>query len=325
MRIFITGGTGLIGRRIIADRIARGDEVILISRDRDHAAEVLAEDGFNDVKILEADPTRAGDWQNAIAGCDAVINLAGAGVADRRWTKGYKQVLVSSRVETTRRLAEAIQQADPAQRPTVFISGSAMGFYGDAGDRELDENAPPGDDFLAKLTVEWEQAATLVPLSSELGVAGSQARRAGIPPRVVLLRTGIVLDERGGPLPKMLLPFRLLAGGPIGSGRQWMSWIHWRDEVGLINLAIETADLRGPLNAVSPNPVRNRDFARTLGRVLHRPAIFPAPKFMLRIALGEVAGPLTSSQRVVPAKARQFGYQFKFPELEPALRSLLAR
>lgn len=306
MRLFITGATGLVGRRLVSDRLVRGDVVVALSRDRSRARQVLGADGK--LTILQGDPAMAGPWQNAIAGCDAVINLAGAGVADRRWTAAYKRLIASSRVQSTHQIVSGIQAVESAQRPQVFINASAVGYYGDAGDQALDEDSSPGEDFLARVVVEWEKEAMR---AGKLGV------------RLVLLRTAVVLDEGGGALKKMTMPFRFFAGGPIGSGRQFMPWIHWRDVIGLIDLALTETQLHGPLNAAAPQAVRNREFAQTLGRALHRPSWLPAPKLMLRIALGELANSLTASQRVVPAKALHFGYSFTFSDLSSALESLI--
>lgn len=305
MRVFITGATGLIGQRLVSDRLGRGDEIVALSRDRKRAERMLGTDV--NLRIVEGDPATAGRWQNELSKCSAVINLAGAGVADRRWTARYKKLILSSRVESTHQVVSTIEMTSSAKRPAVLINASAIGYYGDAGDRELDEDAPPGDDFLARVVIEWEKEAIRV-------------ERFNV--RVVLLRTAVVLDNRGGALKKMAMPFRLFAGGPIGSGRQFMPWIHWQDVIGLIDLALCEERVRGPMNAAAPQAVRNREFSRTLGQALHRPSWLPAPKFMLRIALGEIAGSIMASQRVAPRKALELGYAFAFPDLASALKSL---
>lgn len=308
MRLFITGATGLLGRRLVIDRLERGDQVVLLSRDGARARKMFAADANRNITVVEGNPAAPGPWQKMVDGCDAVVHLAGAGIADRRWTAAYKKLLVSSRVDSTHQLADAIVQA--AQPPAVFVSGSAVGYYGDAGDLELDEKSPPGEDFLAQLCVAWEAQAQQAVSSAT---------------RVVLLRTAAVLDNRGGALKAMLPAFRMGLGGPLGTGRQYFPWIHWRDLIGLIDLALEHSDLHGPLNGVAPQEVRQRDFARALGAALGRPAFMPTPKFAVRLALGEVARYVTSSQRVVPAKARRFGYAFVYPELEAALEDLVGR
>lgn len=313
MRIFITGATGLIGRRVVIDRLERGDQVVLLSRSGTRATRMFAAEANRNITVVEGDPAKVGPWQEAVKGCDAVIHLAGAGIADHRWTKSYKRALISSRVDSTANIVAAIERAAAARRPRVLLSGSAIGYYGQGGERELDEDSPPGFDFLARVCVLWEEQARRV----ESVTAGET--------RCVLVRTAVVLDDRGGALRQMIMPFRYFVGGPVGSGRQWMSWIHWRDLVGLIDLALEDDDIRGPLNASSPQPVRNRDFARTLGAVIGRPAWLPAPKFGLRIALGEVANAIVASQRVIPARAIQHGFRFLYPDLGKALTALLGR
>lgn len=306
MRIFLTGGTGLIGRRLIADRLQRGDELLVLTRDADRAAQTL-DDMAAEVRIVQGDAMTTGSWQKRIDGCTAVVHLAGAGVADRRWTPAYKKLIVDSRIKSTQRVVEAVSTA--RVRPAVLVSGSAIGWYGECGERELDETAPAGDDFFSALAAQWE----------------AEAQRAAADTRVVTLRTGVVLDPRGGALGGLLPIFRLGLGGPIGSGRQYMSWIHWKDLVGLIDLALGDARLSGPLNGVGPEPVTSRRFARTLGRVLGRPAILPTPVFALRIVMGEMGTYAAMSQRVIPRRALEHGYRFAYPELEPALESLVLR
>lgn len=306
MQVFITGATGLIGRRLVLDRLERDDQVVIVSRDAARAARLFAANANQNVTVIAGNPAVPGSWQDAVNGCDAVIHLAGAGVADRRWNTAYKKDLLDSRIDSTHQVVEAIDAA--VDRPGVLISASAVGYYGDTADQTVDEGATPGDDFLAKLTLRWEEQA-------------HRAGSAGV--RVVRLRFGIVLDERGGALAKMIMPFRLMLGGPLGSGRQYVPWIHWRDVVGLIDLALKDCELSGPVNVVAPRSVTNRSFARTLGSVLRRPALVPTPRFALRLAIGEFAKFVTMSQRVAPAKAERHGYRFLYPELRPALDSLV--
>jgi uncharacterized protein (TIGR01777 family) len=305
MRVFVTGATGLVGRRLVADRVRHGDRVVVLSRDGDRARRVLAADGGGEVEVVEGDPSARGAWHARVDGCDAVVHLAGAGVGDRRWSAAYKKLLLDSRVESARQVASAIDAA--ADRPSILVSASATGYYG-ACDAAVDETAPPGDDFLATLSVEWERAAQSV------GAGGA---------RVVLARMGIVLDPRGGALSRMVPLFRWMVGGPLGSGRQYMPWIHWRDVVGLIDLALREDRLTGPVNLVAPETVTGRAFARALGRVLGRPSWLPAPRLGLRIAVGELANYMTMSQHVAPKKALELGYEFAFPELGRALADLL--
>jgi uncharacterized protein (TIGR01777 family) len=235
---------------------------------------------------------------------DAVVNLAGESIADGRWTDARKRAIRESRVEATRALVAAMRTASP--RPRVLVSGSAIGFYGDTGDAEVDESTPAGTGFLADVCRAWEAEAT-------------KAEPLDI--RVVRARFGIILGPDGGALARMLLPFRAFVGGPIGSGRQWMSWVQRDDAIGLVRTAIENEALSGPLDVTAPAPVRNADFARTLGHVLERPAVVPTPAFALRLALGEMASMLLTGQRVLPAAALAAGYAFRHPELEGALRA----
>lgn len=311
MRLFITGATGTIGQRLVADRLARGDQIVVVSRNCSRAEQLMAVHGRSRIEFVQSDVASAGDWQNQVAGCHAVVHLAGAGVADRRWSRAYKRTLFTSRVESTRHIVKAIADCTSTARPRVLINGSAIGYYGDGGERELDEHAPQGSDFLAELTAKWEAEAAQATAIAKPSV------------RVVLLRTSVVLDYPNGALRKMMLPFRMFAGGPIGSGRQWTSWIHWRDLVGLIDFAIEHERVEGPLNASSPQMMRNRDFARALGKAMHRPSLIPTPMFALRMVMGEVANAITNSAKVIPAKAQQCGYAFAFPELESALADLI--
>jgi uncharacterized protein (TIGR01777 family) len=300
MRVFVTGGTGLIGVRLVRRLRKRGDQVAVLSRQADAWRRVGP-----DVEIINGDPTEAGPWQESVAGCDAVVNLAGAGLFDKRWTAKYKATIRDSRVRATENVVAALAR-QPAGK--VLVSGSAIGYYGPHGDEELDESSPPGTDTVAHVCRDWEAAATA-------------AESGGV--RVVLLRTGIVLDPRGGAFKQLLTPFKLGAGGPVGSGRQIMSWIHHADEVGLILLALDNAEARGPLNATAPRPVTNKEFGKALGRALHRPAFLPTPAFALRLVLGEVAEVVTTGQRVLPRRAEALGYQFQFSEIDSALTQIV--
>jgi uncharacterized protein (TIGR01777 family) len=231
------------------------------------------------------------------------VNLAGEPVAGGRWTPERKRAIRESRVRATANLAAVIAE----RGPRVLVSGSAIGWYGPRGDEAVDESAPAAADFLGSVSREWEAAA-------------EPARKRA---RVVLVRTGIVLAPEGGALEQMALPFKLFAGGPIGDGSFWQSWIHLADEVGLVRFALGNEKVSGPLNATAPEPVRNRDFARALGRALRRPSLLPTPAFAVRLALGEMAGVVLASQRVLPEKALDLGYRFRFPRLLPALEDLL--
>jgi uncharacterized protein len=306
MRVFVTGGTGLVGSHLIEQLLARGDQPTVLTRRPDTVGARWGEQ----CAVIRGDPTQHGDWTHALAECDAVVNLAGENLFARRWNTAFKELLRTSRVQGTthvaRALAERPLRADGT--PKVLVSASAIGYCGPRGDDELDEYAPVGSDFLARLCADWEKAT-------------QPAVHAGL--RVVRLRTGVVLDPKGGALRPMLLPFKLCVGGPVGSGKQYMSWIHRDDETGLILFALDNPKVQGPLNATAPQPVTNREFSKTLGHVLHRPSFMPTPRFALRLLVGEAADVITTGQRVMPRRALGLGYVHRFPELEGALRDLL--
>ncbi len=299
MRIFLTGATGFVGSYLVRALLSRGDQCVVVSRTgRDHWRDPR-------VTVLPGDPTQPGRWQQAVAGTDAVVNLAGERIVHplHRWSRMRKAVLVASRVDATRQVVAAIRTAEP--RPRVLLSGSAIGYYGARGHEVLDEGAQAGDDFLAQLALAWERAA----------------REAGDVTRVVLLRTGLVL-ARDAPAIAPLVPwFRLGLGGGWGNGNGWWSWIHIADHVGLVQMALDTA-LEEPVNATSPHPVTVDQFADTLGGVFHRPVLFRMPAMGLRLAMGEAADVLLHLQRVVPARALAAGYRFRFPTLREALKDI---
>ena len=300
MRILISGASGLVGTALSHALTGEGHTVHKLARAGTWA---VREPGA--VRwYLEGNEFDS----KAAEGADAVVHLAGVSIASGRWTKARKRELYSSRVDVGRFLIETL--AKLKQPPRIFLSASAIGFYGNRGDEELTEESPPGNDFLSGLAQEWEAAA-------------KEAERFA---RVAMLRFGVILDRKGGALPRIALPFRLGAGGRIGSGKQWMSWLTLEEAAGIARFALSNEAVRGPVNAVAPNPVKNADFTRTLARVLHRPAIFPAPGFALRLALGEMAEALLlSSQRVLPRKLHDLGYRFQSPLLEPALTAILSR
>jgi uncharacterized protein (TIGR01777 family) len=299
VHVFVTGATGLVGRAVCSALRGRGDFVTALSRSRDAAARLAP-----GVRVVVGDPVEPGPWQEELARADVGVHLAGEPIAEGRWTPERKRRIRESRVRSTANVAAAV-----ADRGGVLVSGSAVGFYGSRGDEVLDESSEPGDDFLARVVRDWEDAA----------------RPAAERGRLVLLRTGIVLAAEGGALPRLVQPFRLMAGGPLGDGAFWQPWIHLADAVGLVLLAVDDGRLSGPLVLSAPEPVRNRDLARAIGKVLHRPSALPAPAFAMRLVLGEVASVVLASQRAVPRKALALGYRFRFPELEAALRDLLVR
>jgi uncharacterized protein (TIGR01777 family) len=298
MHVFLTGATGLIGSALVHALLRRGDAVTIVSRSPDAPHRLPP-----GVRHLQGDPAAPGRWEEELARTDACIHMAGEPIAAGRWTAERRRRIRASRVDSTRRVAEVIRAAGPA----VLVSASAVGLYGDRGEDELDESAAPGSGFMPEVCREWEAAAE-----------PARARA-----RVVVLRSGIVLARGGGALPRMALPFRLFAGGPLAGGEFWQPWIHLADEVGLILFALDTPAAQGPLNAAAPAPVRNRELARAIGKVLHRPSLLPVPRLALRAVLGELSGELLVSQRVVPRKALALGYRFRFPEVEGAVRELL--
>lgn len=300
MKVGVTGATGFVGRRLVAALLERGHEVRVFSRNASRARELVAD-------VVEWDPASAPAPPEALADLDGVVNLVGEPI-DQRWNEDIKRRIGESRIAGTSNLVAGLERAEP--RPSVLVSASAAGYYGDRGEEILEEDASPATDFLADLCVQWEAAADE---ASSLGL------------RVVKVRTGIALDGSGGALQRMLLPFRLGVGGPLGSGRQYMPWIALDDLVEIYVAALEGGEWSGPVNACGPQPARNREFARALGRVLHRPAVMPVPPFALRIVLGELAGSVTSSQRMVPSRALAAGYRFQYPELEAALRAAVGR
>jgi uncharacterized protein (TIGR01777 family) len=303
MKILITGATGLVGRALVSELKQAGHTVCRLVRPGTNAETVRANDGF-DVGWNPA----TGELGAAAVGADAVVNLAGASIADGRWTAERKKVLRSSRVDTTRALVGAL--AKMAARPRVLVSASATGYYGNRGDEILSEASQPGSDFLSEIAREWEAEA-------------ENAEALGI--RVVRTRFGVILAKDGGALTQMVRPFRFGVGGKIGSGQQWMSWVSLEDLVGIVRLALENGAVRGAVNVVSPQPVRNVEFTAALAQALHRPALFPAPAFALRLMLGEMADALLlSSQRVVPAQLEKLGYKFLYSDLAANLANLFS-
>jgi uncharacterized protein len=304
VRVLISGSSGMIGRAVARSLAGDGHEVSRLVRPKSGTA------GAESVAAWDVrwDPASGEFDADAAEGSDAVIHLAGASIGDGRWTPERKELLRTSRVDATRHLVAGLAALNT--KPKVFIAASAVGFFGDRGDEKLTEYSGPGNDFLAVLTRDWERESQL---ASDFGA------------RVVTPRFGIVLSTRGGALPRMALPIKLFVGGELGSGRQWMSWITLADAVGVIRFALENEAVRGPVNGVAPNPERNADFTRALARALHRPAIFPAPAFALRLMLGEMADALLfSSQRALPERLLSLGFSYRDPELTAALQRIVS-
>jgi uncharacterized protein len=314
-RVFVTGGTGFMGRAMIAALRARGHAVVVLTRDAARTRD-LAGDG---VELIEGDPTFGGDWQAALEGVDAVINLAGQSVGEKRWTAQYKQLIHDSRVETTRFVVEGMAALAPGERPAVLVSASGVDYYPfavDLGaaldvaeDEEITEATPSGDTFLARVCRNWESEAMR---AEPLGV------------RVVRMRTGVVLGK-GGPLDKMAAPFRMFLGGRLGSGRQWVSWVHLADAVSAYLHVMDHDALEGPVNLVAPGSVRAAELARCLGAAMNRPAWLPVPGFAVKLAVGEFAEHILNGRRAVPAALLRHGFEFAYPDLEPALAEIFGR
>ncbi|RMG94905.1 MAG: TIGR01777 family protein [Candidatus Dadabacteria bacterium] len=301
MRIFFTGATGFVGSRLVPFLRQAGHEAVLLVRPSEKTGSVPACD-----QLVTGNPMEWGPWWKPVAECGAAVNLAGAPIVGK-WTPEKKLAIRESRVRTTRNLVDAIPNE---AKGFPLVSASAVGIYGDAGERELDETAPLGTDFLAKVARDWEAEAL-------------RAREKGA--RVVVTRFGIVLGPGGGALAELAKMTKRFLGGPMGSGRQWFSWIHLEDLCRAIRFLLERPDLEGVFNLSSPNPVRQIDLARTLGRVLGRPAFTPAPAFAVKLVLGEFGSTLLASQRMVPRRLLEAGFEFRYPDLEGALREILAR
>ncbi|MGV9253064.1 TIGR01777 family oxidoreductase [Streptomyces sp. NPDC003697] len=294
-RIAVAGASGLIGSALVRSLASDGHEVVRLVR--------RAPRGADEVRW---DPEGQYVDTSGLAGCDAVVNLAGAGIGDHRWTDEYKRTIRDSRVLGTAALAEALASLD--RRPRVFVSGSAIGIYGDTGDRAVDESAPPGDGFLPSLCVEWEEAA-------------AAAQEAGI--RTVFARTGLVVARGRGAWGRLFPLFQAGLGGRLGDGRQYWSFIALHDEVAALRHLIDREDLAGPFNLTAPNPLTNREITAAMGRVLHRPTLFSVPAPALRLALGELAADVLGSQRVVPERLLESRFSFAFPDIEGAVRAAL--
>jgi uncharacterized protein (TIGR01777 family) len=299
MRVVVTGGTGFLGRPLVAHLAASGDDVAVLTR---------TPRGLSGVREVEWRPDGSvGAWAAALDGADAVVHLAGESIGDRRWTPARKAALVESRTLSAKSLVGALDEL--AARPALLISSSGVDYYADSGDAEITEDAPAGHDFLARLCVEWEQAAR---------------RAEGLGVRVVTTRSGLILASDGGALAKMLLPFRLGVGGALGRGLQYWPWIHRDDWIRIVAFLLRHPSASGPVNLTAPAPVTNREFSHVLARTLRRPCLVPVPAFALRLLLGELADVVLASHRVVPARLLAMGYRFKYVDLASALRDVLA-
>ncbi len=295
MNVLITGGTGFIGRALTKELRNSGHKVIITTRRQTDSEDKLT---WNPPDLISND---------MLSNIDAVINLAGESIASGRWTKARKERILSSRINVTRALVESIKDSNP--KPKVLISASAIGFYGAHGDEYITEDNLPSSDFLANVCVKWEAEAIK---AQELGL------------RVVLIRTGGVLESDGGAIPPMTIPFKFFLGGPVGNGKQWFSWIHMDDETGIIRYALENETVSGPVNATAPNPVTNRELSSAIGRALSRPSWLAVPGFAVKVTLGELGDLLLTGQRVLPEKALNAGYKFKYTDIDLALRTIFS-
>lgn len=301
-KIIITGATGLIGKKLVNSLIEKKYEVVVFSRDLQKAKLQLP----NVKEFVEWDYKKPEKWKSSLEKIDGVIHLAGVNLFARRWNEEFKKEILDSRQTSTINLVEAIKQC--TNKPKVFISASGIGFYGDRNDEELNDSSTPGKDFVADVCKIWE-------------FESQQLTKINI--RNIQIRTGLVLSTEDGALKQMLPAFKMFFGGPLGNGKQWSSWLHIDDIVGIYLYALENETITGPLNAVSPNPVMMKYLAKTLGKILKRPSKFSVPNFILKLVVGEAAEVVTSSQRVIPDKLVKYGYKFKFKKLEDALRDLL--
>ena len=302
MRIIVTGGTGLIGRALSKALVADGNEVIILTRNPGQNRPLPP-----GITLQGWDGQSAQGWGHLADGAGAIINLAGEGIADKRWSESRKQAIRTSRVYAGKAVMEAIKSAQTP--PKVLIQSSAVGYYGTlTGDAPVDENASPGTDYLAKVCFDWE-------------ISTSAAIRLGV--RRPVIRTGIVLSNEGGAFPKLVMPFKFFAGGPIGSGKQWLPWIHIEDQVRAIQFLLANEQATGPFNLAAPTPVTNGDMAKAIGEVLGRPSFMPAPGFAMKVGFGEMSTMLLDGQRAVPSKLQQLGFTFKFETVQAALRDLL--
>ncbi|MGD2295200.1 MAG: TIGR01777 family oxidoreductase [Candidatus Aminicenantes bacterium] len=302
-RVIVTGATGFIGRALCGFLAEKGFEVVVLTRNVAKGKKTFGDRAA----AAEWDGKSAAGWQDYANGAYAIVNLAGENIASGRWTPQKKESILQSRLKAAEAVLEAVQSVQ--KKPRVVVQASAVGYYGSSRDEVRDESSSSGKGFLTDVTKEWEQSTRAV---EDFGV------------RHVVIRSGVVLGSSGGALLPLVKPFRFFVGGPLGNGRQWLSWIHLRDEVNAIHFLLKRKDLHGVFNLTAPHPLRQKDFARLLGKILGKPSWFPAPRFMLRMVLGQMADEmLLASQKVVPKRLLEAGYQFLYPEAEPALKDIL--
>ncbi|MBW4494068.1 MAG: TIGR01777 family oxidoreductase [Oscillatoria princeps RMCB-10] len=305
MKVAITGATGFVGSRLVERLRSQGHQIVVLTRNPERARRVFPAEAFGNLEVVALTPAESGSWQQSVAGCDGVVNLAGAPIAEERWTPARKQEILDSRKRGTEKIVAAIAGANP--KPSVLVSASAIGYYGASETATFDETSPAGEDFLAQVCQVWEAEAEKV-------------KQTGT--RLVIVRTGIVLGM-GGALGKMLLPFKLFAGGPLGSGRQWFSWIHRDDLVNLILRSLAQPEMQGVYNATAPNPVRMDEFCKALGEVMNRPSWLPVPGFALEALLGDAAQVVLEGQQVLPKRTLESGFEYKYPTVKQALQQIL--
>ena len=305
MKIAITGATGLVGTRLVSKLKEQNHQIVVFTRNSDKARKIFPSTRFPNIEIVRYTPLESGTWQDKVSGCDAVVNLAGEPISER-WTPQHKKAILESRQIGTRKIVEAIAKAE--EKPSVLVSGSAIGYYGTSETATFDETSASGNDFLAEVCQKWEAEAEAV-------------REHGV--RLVIVRIGIVLANGGGALGKMLTPFQMGAGGPIGTGRQWFSWVHRDDLVNVLIQAVEREDLSGVYNATSPNPVKMGEFCQTLGEVLNRPSWLPVPEFVIELLLGDGAVVVLEGQQVLPKKTQSANINYQYPEVRSALREIV--
>jgi uncharacterized protein (TIGR01777 family) len=305
MKVAVTGATGFVGTHLVNRLQQEGHQILVLTRNAERARRLFPTVAFPQVEIVAYTPLSSGDWQNRIAGCEGVVNLAGAPIAENRWTPERKQEILASRQIGTQKIVEAIAQANP--RPAVLVNSSAIGYYGTSETATFDETSPAGNDFLAQVCQAWEAEAEKV---KQFGT------------RLVILRTGIVLGN-GGAIAKMLPPFKLFAGGPLGSGQQWFSWIHVEDLARLIVQSLTQPKLEGVLNATAPQPVKMAELCSTMGQILNRPSWLPVPAFALELLLGDAAQVVLEGQQVLPKQTQSSGFQYQYPTVGQALKNIL--